>query len=109
MHMLNKIDKFILISSIILIVAFILPIVLIYFFINIRVSDIFGGLLFIFAAINDIFILPILFITKIIILIIKIFSKNKNIKDWIIILLDFFVTLLFGFIFLMTYGTALVL
>lgn len=113
-YKLNKTDKYLLISLIILIMALVLPVVLIFLLVALSVDFKFEipyvfEISFIFAVINYIFIVPILFITKIIIFIIKIFSKNKNIKDWIIILLDFVVTLYMGLICLIAYCGALLL
>ena len=85
---LNKIDKVILISTIVMLVLitstflFCLFTAIFYGTIQIKVS---------FALIDLVmfFILPICTILQIITFIIKIFSKNKVKKDWIIIFVNF--------------------
>ena len=107
--MLNKIDKYFLISLIILIIASVLPIVLMslltalsfkFNFVIPNISDIIIGIVFAFLIINYTIVIPILLCTQIITFIIKIFSKNKNKKDWLIIIFNFITVLFFGYIYL---------
>ena len=103
--MLNKTDKCFLISLIILILALVLPMALIYFLVDLSLKfnfdlPIIPELLFILSAINYIFIVPILILMQIITFMIKIFSKNKCKKDWLIIIFNFITTLFFGYIYL---------
>lgn len=112
--MLNKTDKYFFISLIILIAALVVPVTLICAFISLSFkfgfeAPILFGILFIFCALSYILLIPILLITQIITFIIKIFSKNKNIKDWIIILFNLISILLFGWIMLCIIGAAIVL
>lgn len=102
---INKTDKYFFISLIILIVALVVPMTLIFILVALSVDFKFEipyvfEILFIFAVINYIFIIPILIITQIITFLIKLFSKNKNKKDWIIILLNFVTVLFFGYNYL---------
>ncbi len=106
--MLNKTDKYVLISLITLIVALVVPMTLLVIssYIDFELGfeiPIINEILFIFCAMNYIFIVPILVITQIISFLIKLFSKNKNKKDWIIILLSFITILFFGFIYLVLF------
>ena len=103
--MLNKTDKYFLISLIMLVVAFVLPVLLIFFVINLSFKfnfeiPIIPEISFILGFISYSIIIPLLIITQIITFIIKIFSKNKNIKDWIIILFNLITPLFFGYIYL---------
>lgn len=112
--MLNKTNKYFFISLILLIAALIVPATLIFTFISLSFKfgfemPIILGILFIFCALTYILGIPILLITQIVILIIKIISKNKNIKDWIIILFNLISILLFGWIMLCLIGAAIVL
>lgn len=105
MHILNKTDKYFFISLIMLIAAFALPMLLIVLLIEISFKfnfeiPIIPEILFVFGIINYSLIIPILLITQIITFIIKIFSKDKNIKDWIIILFNLITPLFFGYIYL---------
>ena len=114
MHMLNKTDKYFLISLIILIVTLIVPVTLIVTLLFLSVDfkfeiPIIPEILFVFSAIHYIFIVPILIITQIITFIVKVFSKNKNKKDWIIILLNFVTILFFGYNYLVLYLTVITL
>lgn len=88
-----------------LIAAFALPMLLIVLLIEISFKfnfeiPIIPEILFVFGIINYSLIIPILLITQIITFIIKIFSKDKNIKDWIIILFNLITPLFFGYIYL---------
>ena len=107
--MLNKTDKCFLISLITLILASVLPIVLMSLIIVLsfkfnfeipNISDIIIGILFVLFIINYTLVIPILLFTQIITFIIKIFSKNKCKKDWLIIIFNFITVLFFGYIYL---------
>ena len=108
-HMLNKVDKCFLISLIILILASVLPIVLscllsvLSFKFNFEIpniSDVIVGIVFAFLIINYTLVIPILLFMQIITFIIKILSKNKCKKDWLIIIFNFITVLFFGYIYL---------
>ena len=116
--MLNKIDKCFLISLVALILALVLPVVLIYFLAALslkfnfeipNISEIIVGIVFAFLIINYTLIVPILLFTQIITFIIKIFSKNKCKKDWLIIIFNFIAVLFFSFLIFCIIGYALVL
>lgn len=114
MNIINKTDKYFFISLIILIAALVVPVTLVFTLVSLSVDfkfeiPVIPEILFVLSAINYIFIVPILIITQIITFIIKIFSKNKNTKDWIIILLNFFTMLFFGFNYLVLYLMVLTL
>ena len=88
---LNKIDKIFLISIITMFGTFIVPIILFLFslfFIHYKIGNIFIGLLLI-SVILSILIFLISYLIQIITFIIKIFSKDKVKKDWIIIFVNF--------------------
>jgi len=116
--MLNKTDKCFLISLITLILASVLPIVLMSLIIVLsfkfnfeipNISDIIIGILFVLFIINYTLVIPILLFTQIITFIIKIFSKNKCKKDWLIIIFNFITVLFFSFLIFCIIGYALVL
>ncbi len=114
MNILNKTDKYFFISLITLILALVVPVMLICAFISLSFkfgfeAPIMFGILFILCALTYILGIPILLITQIITLVIKIFSKNKSIKDWIIILFNLISILIFGWIMLCLIGAAIVL
>lgn len=106
--MLNKIDKWFIISLIILIVSFVLPILLVFTLVRFDIKYLFE-ILFIIFVINYFIFIPILFFTQIITFIVKIIAKNKCKKDWIIILSNFMSILFFVFLILFSYGAAMTL
>lgn len=106
--MLNKVDKCFLITLAMLCVSIIFPVILIFTLVGHNILFLFE-IIFTCTVINYIFIVPILFVTQIITFIIKVFSKNKCTKDWLIILFNLFSLLFFGFIIICSYGAALVL
>ena len=95
--MLNKIDKYFLITAITLLVLIALSFVGTLIF-TILESKVFVEIIFGFIVILTIFILPINIIIQIITFLIKIFSKNKEKKDWIIILINFMSIIIFSLI-----------
>ena len=106
--MLNKIDKCFLLSLIMLTLCFILPILVIITLIKYDLEFLFS-MFFVTSVFNYLIIVPVLFITQIITFIIKVSTKNKYKKDWIIILFNFMSILFFGFVLLLFYLGALTL
>ncbi len=105
---LDKIDKVFLITVILLILPFLLFCVLFDFFSKFEIY-LLTETLFILFAINFIFVVPLCFIAQIITFIIKLFAKNKNKKDWFILLLNIFIIVFGGYFLLLSYGVAIVL
>jgi len=97
--MLDKTDKCFLISLIIVIASVVSTILLIIVSIEYNIEFLFL-IVFMFFVVNYIFLFPIFLITQIITFIIKIFSKNKCKKDWLIILSNLISILFFGYIYL---------
>lgn len=95
---MNKIDKIFKYISIALLVLLLAPIL--SFLIVLINVDIFEKLLFIviFLGFADAILIPILDLFLIIIFFIKIFSKNKTKKDWIIIILNLISIIIYTFI-----------
>ena len=95
---MNKIDKIFKYISIALLFLLLTPI-LCFLIVLINV-DIFEKLLFIviFLGFADAILIPILDLFLIIIFFIKIFSKNKTKKDWIIIILNLISIIIYTFI-----------
>ena len=96
----NKTDKIFILSLIILIISIFLPILLIFTAIELNIENL-SEAFFIFAVINYLLVVPICLITQIIILFVKIFSKNKKLKDYIIILTNISSIIILGIIWLM--------
>ena len=95
---MNKIDKIFKWVSIVLLFLALAPIL--SFLIVIININIFEKLLFIviFLGFADAILIPILDLFLIIIFFIKIFSKNKTKKDWIIIILNLISIIIYTFI-----------
>lgn len=95
--MLNRVDKCFFISLIIMLINLVIVFLLTVGIPVIYLNDLFKISNYIINIIV-LFILPICIITQIIVLSIKIISKNKMLKDWIIILINFLSILFFGLI-----------
>ena len=95
---MNKIDKIFKYISIALLFLLLTPIL--SFLIVLINIDFFEKLLFIviFLGFADTILIPILDLFLIIIFFIKIFSKNKTKKDWIIIILNLISIIIYTFI-----------
>ena len=106
--MLNKVDKcFIISSAIMAILAMLLLLVSV-------LCMLFNFKTFLVITFGAIFVItcllmPICVVTQVITFFIKLFSKNKNKKDWIFILINFASVLFLSFIFLFFVAVALVL
>ncbi len=88
--------------------CFTLPILAIITLIKYDIEILFS-MFFVTSVFNYLIIVPILFITQIITFIIKISTKNKYKKDWIIILFNIISILFFGVVLLCFYLAALTL
>lgn len=106
--MLNKTDKYFLISTLIIPAALILPIILIYTCIALEI-DLLVGISFALSLISYTIIVPISLIAQFITLFIKIFSPHKNKKDWIILILNFCTVIFFTCLILFLFYAALTL
>ena len=95
--MLNRVDKCFFISLIIMLINLVIVFLLTVGIPVIYLNDLFKISNYIINIVV-LFILPICIITQIIVLSIKIISKNKMLKDWIIILINFLSILFFGLI-----------
>ena len=95
--MFNRVDKYFFISLIIILINLVIIFLLTVEIPIIHLNDMFKISNYIVNVIV-LFILPICIITQIIVLSIKIISKNKMLKDWIIILINFLSILFFGLI-----------
>ena len=95
--MFNRVDKCFFISLIIMLINLVIVFLLTVGIPVIYLNDLFKISNYIVNVIV-LFILPICIITQIIVLSIKIISKNKMLKDWIIILINFLSILFFGLI-----------
>ncbi len=95
---MNKIDETFKYVSIVLLLLLLAPIL--SFLIVLINVDIFEKLLFIvlFLGFADTILIPILDLFLIFIFFIKIFSKNKTKKDWIIIILNLISIVIYTFI-----------
>lgn len=91
-----------------LIFSIMFPVILIFTLVAHDIKFLFE-IIFVCALINYILIVPILFIILIITFIMKVIAKNKCKKDWLIILLNLFLLLFFGFIIICAYGAEMVL
>lgn len=96
-YMLNRVDKCFFISLIIMLINLVIVFLLTVGIPVIYLNDLFKISNYIINIIV-LFILPICIITQIIVLSIKIISKNKILRDWIIILINFLSVLFFGLI-----------
>ena len=95
--MLNRADKCFFISLIIMLINLVIIFLLTVGMPLIYLNDLFKISNYIINIVV-LFILPICIITQIIVLSIKIISKNKILRDWIIILINFLSILFFGLI-----------
>ena len=95
--MFNRVDKCFFISLIIMLINLVIVFLLTVGIPIIHLNDMFKTSNYIVNVIV-LFILPICIITQIIVLSIKIISKNKILRDWIIILINFLSILFFGLI-----------
>ena len=95
--MFNRVDKFVFISLIRILINLVIIFLLTVGIPIIHLNDMFKISNYIVNVIV-LFILPICIITQIIVLSIKIISKNKILRDWIIILINFLSILFFGLI-----------
>ena len=95
----NKTDKIFILSLIILIISIFLPILLIFTAIELNIENL-SEAFFIFAVINYLLVVPICLITQIVTLFVKIFSKNRKMKDLLIILFNLVTLIFFGYIYL---------
>lgn len=105
---LNKIDKCVILTIIVMLFAIVFPLSLLLFSLKYNVELLFEILFFLMIFVF-LFVLPICLIIQIITFIKKIFANNKLRKDWIIILINFISLILFSFILFCYYGIALVL
>lgn len=85
--MFNKVDKCFFISTIVILILLILSFLLIAI-IPLYENNVFFEMLLGTSVLITILLMPISIVEHIIIFLIKIFSKNKIQKDWIIILAD---------------------
>ena len=106
--MSDKSDKYFIISLILLMVSFICPIILIYLLVKYNFEILFA-IVFASSVFNYLIIVPILFVTLIIIFIIKIIKKNKKQNDWILLFIYLITMLLLSFILFCFYGFAVIL
>lgn len=95
--MLNRLDKCFFISFIIMLINLVIIFILTAGISVISSNDLLKISNYI-VNIIVLFILPICIVTQIIVLSIKIISKNKIQRDWIIILINFLSILFFGLI-----------
>ena len=86
--MFNRVDKCFFISTIIILILLVVSFLLIAMF-SLYENNVFFEMLLGTSVLITILLIPISIVEYIIIFLIKIFSKNKIIKDWIIILADF--------------------
>ena len=86
--MFNRLDKCFFISTIVILILLVVSFLLIAI-IPLYENSVFFEMLLSTSVLITILLIPISIVEHIIIFLIKIFSKNKIIKDWIIILADF--------------------
>ena len=86
--MFNRVDKCFFISTIIILILLVVSFLLIAMF-SLYENNVFLEMLLSTSVLITILLIPISIVENIIIFLIKIFSKNKTKKDWIIILADF--------------------
>lgn len=102
---LNKIDKCFLISAILILVLLALSFLATLIF-SILNAEIFLIIIFGFVVLITFLLLPISILIQIITLLIKIFSKDKTKKDWLIILINLISIFVFCLVLLMLYAAA---
>ena len=102
--MFNRVDKCFFISLIIMLINLIIVFVLTVGIPIIHLNDLYKISNYI-ANIIVLFILPICIVTQIIVLSIKMISKNKILRDWIIILINFLSILFFVLITICLIGS----
>ena len=93
--MFNRVDKCFFISTIIILILLVVSFLLIAMF-SLYENNVFFEMLLGTSVLITILLIPISIVEYIIIFLIKIFSKNKIIKDWIIILADFTLIIILG-------------
>jgi len=93
--MFNRVDKCFFISTIIILILLVVSFLLIAMF-SLYENNVFLEMLLSTSVLITILLIPISIVEYIIIFLIKIFSKNKIIKDWIIILADFTLIIILG-------------
>ncbi len=87
-YMFNKVDKCFLISTIVILILLVVSFLLIAT-IPLYENNVFLEMLFGTPILITILLIPMSIVEYVIIFLIKIFSKNKIPKDWIIIFADF--------------------
>ena len=102
--MFNRVDKCFFISLIIMLINLIIIFVLTVGIPIIHLNDLYKISNYI-VNIIVLFILPICIVTQIIVLSIKMISKNKLLRDWIIILINFLFILFFVLITICLIGS----
>lgn len=102
--MFNRVDKCFFISLIIMLINLIIIFVLTVGISIIHLNDLYKISNYI-VNIIVLFILPICIVTQIIVLSIKMISKNKILRDWIIILINFLSILFFVLITICLIGS----
>lgn len=102
--MFNRVDKCFFISLIIMLINLIIIFVLTVGIPIIHLNDLYKISNYI-VNIIVLFILPICIVTQIIVLSIKMISKNKILRDWIIILINFLSILFFVLITICLIGS----
>jgi len=93
--MFNRVDKCFFISTIIILILLVVSFLLIAIF-SLYENNVFFEMLLSTSVLITILLIPISIVEYIIIFLIKIFSKNKIIKDWIIVLADFTLIIILG-------------
>ena len=93
--MFNRVDKCFFISTIIILILLVVSFLLIAMF-SLYENNVFLEMLLSTSVLITILLIPISIVEYIIIFLIKIFSKNKIIKDWIIVLADFTLIIILG-------------
>ena len=93
--MFNRVDKCFFISTIIILILLVVSFLLIAMF-SLYENNVFLEMLLSTSVLITILLIPKRIVLYIIIFLIKIFSKNKIIKDWIIILADFTLIIILG-------------
>lgn len=102
--MFNRVDKCFFISLIIMLINLIIIFVLTVEIPIIHLNDLYKISNYI-VNIIVLFILPICIVTQIVVLSIKMISKNKILRDWIIILINFLFILFFVLITICLIGS----
>lgn len=98
--MLNKIDKLFIVSSVITVISMLIPILIMntatFLDIENSIVDVLIGCTLFCGIILWLIIIPICYLIQIVTLILKIFARNKTIKDCIIIAINILTLILFG-------------